>query len=310
MTLTEGLHPDVPEVAYHSDPAPEPSLSASVAKVLLDRSPRHAHFVHPRLGNGAAKRTPDRPMDIGNAVHRHILGVGRKVVVLPFKDYTTGDAKKARAACYASDDTPILEPDNRKVIEAVAAARAQLAEHELAGILDDGDPELTMLWRDGPVWCRSRVDFLPRSVRDGGHVIVPDVKTTGDSAHPDEFVSTAFGQQYDIQAAFYERGLRRLIPSIRSVRFVLIAIEQDPPYGLSVVYFDGEGAAQAEVEVDLAIKTWGECLKSGNWPGYPKTLTPMSKPGWRAMASEMRRLTLLDRLAKWQAPYQTKGEAA
>lgn len=303
MILKEGLHPGVPESVYHGDCAPEPSLSASVAKILLEKSPRHAHYAHPRLGPGLPPKSTDRPMDIGNAVHRHILGAGRKVIVLPFKDYKSGDAQKSRAACYANDETPILEADNRKVEEMVKAAREQLAETEIAGILDDGEPEMTMVWRDGPVWCRSRIDFLPRAVRDGGHVIVPDVKTTGSSAHPDEFMSTAFNQQYDIQAAMYERGLRKVIPSIRSVRFVLIAIEQDPPYGLSVVYFDGEGAAQAEVEVDLAIKTWGECLKSGVWPGYPRRLTPISKPGWRAMASEMRRLALLDRLAKWQAPH-------
>ena len=33
--------------AYHADPCPEPSLSASIANVLLQRSPAHARIQHP-----------------------------------------------------------------------------------------------------------------------------------------------------------------------------------------------------------------------------------------------------------------------
>ena len=49
MTLPAGLHLGVIEAEYHADPAPEPSLSRSLAHTLLTRSPRHAWQAHPRL---------------------------------------------------------------------------------------------------------------------------------------------------------------------------------------------------------------------------------------------------------------------
>jgi len=71
----------------------------------------------------------------------------------------------------------------------VDAGKEQLTKTELAGIFDDGDPEVTMVWQEKnpAAWCRSRIDYLPTIVRQGGHVIVPDYKTTAGSAHPDDF---------------------------------------------------------------------------------------------------------------------------
>lgn len=39
----------LPSAEYHADPAPEPSLSATLAKLLISRSPRHAWMASPRL---------------------------------------------------------------------------------------------------------------------------------------------------------------------------------------------------------------------------------------------------------------------
>ena len=43
------IHTDISAEAYHADPAPEPSLSSSVAKILVNLSPAHARIAHPRL---------------------------------------------------------------------------------------------------------------------------------------------------------------------------------------------------------------------------------------------------------------------
>ncbi|WP_242401117.1 hypothetical protein [Acetobacter okinawensis] len=48
IITTPGIY-DLPEAQYHADPCPTPSLSNSVARILLDESPMHAHFSHPRL---------------------------------------------------------------------------------------------------------------------------------------------------------------------------------------------------------------------------------------------------------------------
>src|SRR3972149_4631152 len=53
---------------YIRDPAPEPSLSASVAHLLLTRSARHAWLAHPRLNPAWAPEATEQT-DLGTLAH-------------------------------------------------------------------------------------------------------------------------------------------------------------------------------------------------------------------------------------------------
>ena len=55
---------------YLSDPCPEPSLSRSIADILMAQSPLHAWCAHPRLGNKSEPR-------LGNGDHRYGDRLGR-----------------------------------------------------------------------------------------------------------------------------------------------------------------------------------------------------------------------------------------
>ena len=112
----------MPAEVYHADPAPEPSLSSSIAKLLIDRSPEHAFHAHPRLSGPKEESDPTRPKEIGTAAHKLLLDQGRDLVVVEAEAWTTKDAKVARAAAYAAGDCPILRPDlDRQVAESIAA---------------------------------------------------------------------------------------------------------------------------------------------------------------------------------------------
>ena len=63
---------EIPATEYHADPCPEPSLSASVARTLIDRSPLHAWMQHPKLG-GQQEEKPAARMSLGSAAHSVIL---------------------------------------------------------------------------------------------------------------------------------------------------------------------------------------------------------------------------------------------
>ncbi len=58
MTLAQGIHLSVPSAVYFADPAAQPSLTQSIAKILIEKSPLHAWHEHPRLGG-----KPDEPDD-------------------------------------------------------------------------------------------------------------------------------------------------------------------------------------------------------------------------------------------------------
>ncbi|MCC7183582.1 MAG: hypothetical protein IT509_08435 [Rhodocyclaceae bacterium] len=67
-----------PAADYHGDHlAPEPSLSASMIRLLLEASPLHAWRAHPRLGN-CADDTRTAESDCGTAAHAALLAAGGK----------------------------------------------------------------------------------------------------------------------------------------------------------------------------------------------------------------------------------------
>lgn len=309
MIVKPGLYDDVSERDYHADcVGPMPSLSNSIAKLLVTRSPRHAAHRHPRINKDLREDDfePTRPMEIGTAAHKTILGRGRQIDVLPFDSYRKKEAQQARDASRAAGNVPILADDMDAVRLLTEAAQDQLAGTSLAGYFDaPGRSEVTMVWREGEVWCRGRVDRLPDSVRNGGHVVLADLKTTAGSSHPDDWQSTAFDLAYDIQSVMYPRGLKRLIPEIRTVTFKFAVLEQKPPFGLSVVEFSGQALEEATQLVDLAIRMWAVCLKRGEWPGYDDAV--VDPPHWRSVRAEMRRLAMLERINRWQAPLVLDG---
>jgi hypothetical protein len=310
MIAKPGFYSSIPEAEYHGDPCQTPSLSASVAKILYNETPGHAWWAHPRLNRSKALEVEQstKAQINGTVLHRLILGQGRPIKVLSFKDYRTNDAKAARDKALAADEVPILEHDMEVAEEVAAAAKRQIARTDMAEVFADGEAEVTMAWQeDNGIWCRSRLDWLPDSARDGGHVIIPDLKTTGQSAHPAEWQRTMFDFGGDIQAAFYERGLRKLVPGIRSVDFRFVVIEQTPPYALSLCRVGSEALEQARDAVDLTIRSWGELLKRGTeleqWPFYDTETVSIDPPIWRSQGSELLRMRMLNRMAEWQRPH-------
>jgi hypothetical protein len=65
--------------------------------VLVDRSPWHAMWNHPRLNPAHEPKQQDN-FDIGSAFHTMMLGKGAEIEVFDFDDWRTKDAKEARSA--------------------------------------------------------------------------------------------------------------------------------------------------------------------------------------------------------------------
>jgi hypothetical protein len=277
MITEPGIYTDIPADDYHRDPCPEPSLSSSIAKVLIGKSPWHAFHQHPRLA-GEYDDKPSREKEIGTAVHKLLLGRGAEIAILDYLDYRKDAAQEARRKASEAGQSPILRADAQTAQEMCAAARDQLLGYpELLPLVDGiGTSEAVIAWQDiGDVWCRGMVDWLHPS-----EPIRADIKTTTASAHPSALSSRLFSNGADVQERFYHRGLGALgRPTKRSF---YICLEQDPPHGLSVAELDPQAEEIGDEKSRLALEIWGRCIKSGVWPGYEQAIAVAQCPPWYA----------------------------
>lgn len=314
LVTAPGLYPDIAAETYHADPCPAPSLSNSIAKLLLGQSPRHAWFNHPRL-NPRFVAENKVAYDIGTAAHAYLLE-GRSIIeVIDAADYRTKAAQEARDRAYAAGKTPLLLRQWGDVQAMATAARAQLDAHEEAReAFTDGTPEVTLVWREGEIWCRCRLDWLPNG-RDGAAVIF-DYKSTSGSAHPDAFERTISERGYDLQAAFYSRGIRAVLGV--EAQFYFICQETYGPYALSVVGVTPQVIEPAMEKVAKAIRAWDWCLKHDSWPGYSSRIAWAQPMPWQLarwedqkvrdqMAREHGRDAEFKQLIDWYAPFTKAG---
>lgn len=285
-TLNEPGAYDLPAGRYHADPCPEPALSSSLGRVLLAQSPRHAWHAHPRL-NPNWRPDPeggDRRMALGTACHHLLLGEGSKLChLMDFSDYRKKAAQEMRDTAIAEGLVPILAPDWETAQQIVAEARIQLADYgsELVELLGEGGAtETTVIARDEHtgVWTRSLLDWWSGD----GRTLV-DYKTTEGSAAPAAFARHAAGMGYDFQGGFYGRVVEAAFPELAGrTRFLFIAQEIDPPYGLTVNLASRGDLHMADQKVQAALEIWARCLELKMWPGYPARVVPMELPGWYA----------------------------
>jgi len=255
-----------------------PALSSSLARLLLTDSPRHAWTACPWLNPAYVEEESDA-FDLGTAVHAYVLEGESAFALVEAPDWRTKAAREARDDARARGRTPLLTHKWAEVQAMAAILRAQLAGHPDPVAFTDGTPEHVIEWTDGGVACKARLDWWRADGR-----AVDDLKTTSASAHPAAWSRTLFSSGYDIQAAFYLRGIKKVYGLEPELRFVVVETER--PYAASVIALDPEALALADLKVRRAIDLWGECLSKNEWPAYPLRTCYAELPAWE--------------LARWQ----------
>lgn len=271
---------------YHRDPLPEPSLSKSIAKLMLSPScPRRAWAAHPRLGGYTGPRT--RAQDEGTIIHMLLLGKGDDVVEIDADSYRTNAAKAARDAAEACGKIPVLAERMGEIKDAANHLREELAQ---GGYVFNGQSEVPFTWRerlycsDVEVTCRGMFDHLFLS--EG---VAWDLKKVA-SAHPDECAKHIANYAGDIQHAAYLSGLVKLNPRIRRPDFVFLFVEIEPPYCWTAVRLDGQFRALGQAKWDRAVRLWHECISRGkeaqHWPGYADGVATVSPKPWELVRAQ------------------------
>lgn len=293
------------EDQYHADPLPEASLSSTLMKELLARTPLHAWTKSPRL-NPYFEPTHKPQFDIGHAVHTVYTGTGASIHVIDAPAFTTKAAREERDLCYERGLTPLLAGQWARVKDMLEAGRQQLRANECGDVFDGGECEVNFAAQIGGVWNRCRIDCLDRENR-----VLYDLKTTGESADPDAFMRSICNFGYDIQAAHYTECVEAVLGRGWTFRFVVQ--EKAPPHGLTVIELSPVWLDLARRKTARARQMWAHCLNAGQWPGYPAKICILEAPNWHEakwMDREIReddyqRKTGLDVLEvgmKWQAP--------
>ena len=273
MKLKPGLHFDIHSTEYHKDPAAEPSLSSSIAKVITQQSPHHAWFAHPRLNPNWKEDDGTSALDFARAAHRFFLSRGAYVQVVDADDYRSADARKVRDAARARGEIPLLrknEPRANAMFEiAHAAAKRALG----APFMSTSDNEVVGIWKEGDAYCRMMIDKL-----NDGQSIFLDYKTTSGSADVETATRRFFDNQYHVQAAMYQRGLHAILK--RDFQPIFMFQEVDPPYGVTFLR-PSEGALQiGHLLVQRAIDMWRLCSTTGKWPSYDPGIAVATVPAW------------------------------
>lgn len=289
--LGPGIYYDVPEDIYHADPCEQPSLSSSLARVIVTESVQHAWHLHPRLG--AKKREAGKAALEGTILHALSLDqpLPDHVVILEHADFRSKAAREARDTAKAQGKHPLSSTEFQRLkTQALELKEQQERDAELvaAGMAKglvpyDGAPEVTIIWTEesfwGPVTCRARLDKLQISA-DGRSATIHDLKKV-DSAAPSRIEQKIRQYGYYLQGATYRRALQHHMPHL-DPDFVLHFVEGAPCYGYTPTRLSPDYLELGEQQWLQAVEAWGRGLHTGEWPAYlePGTVHTVSPPPW------------------------------
>lgn len=281
--IDAGIHLEMAPVDYFADPAPKPSLTQSIAKILLEQSPAHARLEHPRLRPPIA--SDDEPAEkydsakvVGDAAHAMMIGRGKDICEAKFDNWMKGDAKKFRDDPEHEGKVVILSKHLRRASAMVNAARASLDLMDWPDAFEErGNGEVVIAWEESGIWFRSLIDWKTSTAP-----VCYDLKTSGMSVAPHSIGMMIEKAGWHIQAAMHERGLDVLEPhDAGRRRFRFVAQENYPPYAVTPVELDEHWMTLGRKKLQFAIDIWRRCMETDHWPAYP--LVPMvpDYPGFR-----------------------------
>jgi hypothetical protein len=285
LGLQPGIYPDVSERDYHADNLCEvPTLSCSIAKVLINQSPLHAWCEHPRLGNKRVDE-PTAEMEFGAAVHALILGKGAKLAIGEWPTWQAKDARAFRDAARERGDIPILRHRLDAAEEQKAEFISQLADFGLLSRFNAAQPEVVVVYNDSGVLCRAMFDRLFVD-EEAKRATIFDLKTT-ENVNPKALGRLIFNQHYDMQESSYTQALERVRPDLAGrIEFIFGFQETAFPFVLQPATLSGESHTLGVSKWTRAWQMWSECLKANRWPKYSKEIIRAEAPEW-ALSAEM-----------------------
>lgn len=282
MITDPGIYKEMTPDEYFEDCCPSPSITQSIAKILIEQSPLHAREAHPKLAHLASSDEEsvdkyDKDKAIGNAAHKLVLGRGKSIAIIEHNNFTSKAAKEAKQQALEAGYEPVLAKHFETAERMVLAARGQLAQIEgCERVFREGDAEVVVASCEDGLWLRSMIDWIAPDLRE-----VWDLKTTGMSASPYNTGKLMASAGWHVQAAMHERILDAIDPqNAGRRRFLYVCQENEAPFALTVNEIGEAALTIGRKQIDYAINIWRRCLETGDWPAYPLRIIRPELPAW------------------------------
>lgn len=275
-----GIFREFDTAAYFSDPTPEPSFTQSLAKILIEQSPLHAKYAHPRLFTPDAEEDDekyDKARAIGNAAHSLMLDRGKAMAIGEFDSWRGKVPQAFKEEAIAAGKEPILQKHFDTAGAMVETAIDQLSRVDgCENAFANGDAEVVAANCEDGIWLRSMMDWITPDLRE-----IWDYKTSGQSASPYATGRLMASAGWHLQAAMHERLLDIIDPTgAGRRRHLFVCQENEPPYALTVNEIGEAAMTIGRKQIDYAIRLWTYCLTKNEWPAYPLRIIRPELPAW------------------------------
>ncbi|MEI8288638.1 MAG: PD-(D/E)XK nuclease-like domain-containing protein [Verrucomicrobiota bacterium] len=279
--MPTGVHHDIPDADYRN----AVGVSNSMLKVLRERwSPEYAQL---RL------KTPKETTEafaFGKAIHASLLTPDVKptwIVAPEGMSFRTKEGKAWKEA-QQKGGLDVIQFDGNYGGTRLTATIKKFKSHALAmSAIGDGKPEVSCFAPyncGGTVMRKMRADWVCTAPT------IVDLKTSMDCSPKcvgkrDEFSSSLYDLDYDMQAAFYLDTYNDAKPEDRKENFVFVAMDwdEDTGYvGIRVLQCDETVIKSGREKYTEALIRWIEAEQQGWKTGYNEDVTMLSVPEYIA----------------------------
>jgi exodeoxyribonuclease VIII len=249
---------------------------------LIHQSP--AHYYAKYLDPNRVWEEPTPELLMGSLVHTTVLEphlLMEEYCVAPKVDRRTKIGKEewdvfqqmnAGKAIVTQDQWDT----SQRIRDAVYKHMAARELLEMPGVVEDvlnwSMPVTLANGKSMMVQCKAKPD---KRLNAG---VLLDLKTTKD-AKPSNFGRSVVNYRYDVQAAWYRAGHQHAVGSDIEA-FVFIAVEKEPPFGVSVMYVSEPIFELGATKYAQDLAVYAECLNSNKWPCYPDQILELEIPSW------------------------------
>jgi exodeoxyribonuclease VIII len=280
--LAPGIYRDVPFADYLAiDAVSNTSIG------LMEKSPAHYK------ARVELERT--KPLVLGSMIHcgrlepaalalRYAVCPDYHLDVLNCTDKGLPSQSKNTRWCKERVDEFMSNHGDKEVVsqewyDEMGTIVAALCRDEQANRLfnDDGDVELTMIWRDPEtgLLCKGRIDKVCRSI-----AAFVDLKSVADLAAFDRTIAR-YG--YHRQSSFYQWGYEQLTGE--TLTPWISAVEKSAPHCVMSAPLCEEALDRGRERWRAALNRVAECTAANHWPG-PKSPSAWRVPEWELNAGE------------------------